>query len=235
MSKGEREAAALFLYLPTLARARNAERARGRGPFPQQIQSSAPAASVAKIPQRTRPDERTTDRPSVVGRARRPPGSQRLSQWIQQTAGGGAIRAPTRFVGHHRQRIKERDLANPQIPERTHDIDETMDLTIGPSVEVDPVPPPTTPRVAFDASIFADARACEKRGTCQGTRPLSAASGFDRRAPKLPHSLMPAPPDRNRWPAAGVLARARETGTRCLTRVLPASARSVGLRSRPHS
>jgi hypothetical protein len=32
----------------------------------------------------------------------------------------------------------------PQIRERTHDIDETMDLTIGPSVELDPVPP-TTP------------------------------------------------------------------------------------------
>ena len=39
------------------------------------------------------------------------------------------------------------------------------------------------------------------------TRP-PAASGFDRRAPKLPHSSMPAPPDRNRRPRG--LARAHE-------------------------
>ena len=39
--------------------------------------------------------------------------------------------------------------------------------------------------------------------------PNPSASGFDRLAPKSPHSSAPAPPDRNRWPR-GRLARARE-------------------------
>ena len=72
-----------------------------------------------------------------------------------RTCGGPIRRAPS-------PKDKERDLAQLQIRERTHDIDQTMDLTIGPSVEVDPVPP-ATPRVAFAQDFCRPSRARETR------------------------------------------------------------------------
>jgi len=53
---------------------------------------------------------------------------------------------------------KERDLARPQIRKHTHAMDETIELTIGPSVAVDPVLPTTT-QDSFAALMFAGARA----------------------------------------------------------------------------
>src|SRR5215471_4625622 len=72
-------------------------------------------------------------------------------------------------LGRH-PRDKERALVRPEIRERTHAVDLTMNLTIGPAVEVDPVVhSPLLPRSAAFVSLPAP-RAREETHNERATR-----------------------------------------------------------------